>query len=188
MCHCHCHYPPHDSIRKNKQRKYNQHQSRPETRDRKIKEEDERKTKIPQDILYIVNEGKAPSEKQTIVDCNVRGEPTIKVSLKLKGVTKDEEMTTSAGSTDEGQVRRRTSESHSEISGIEDMKLGDVTDLLQGEIECAPKTSNEGEIETASRRSEERMEQKHFMRSTMELHAITMEHMDMMVIGSNELL
>ena len=117
----------------------------------KIREEVEKRTQIPKDLLFIANEGKALTEKQTVEECNTREGATIDVSLRLQGGAKGEEMKTSAGSTEERQVRIITLESHSEISGVEDMKLGDVTDLIRREIENASKRSDE-RIEICSRK------------------------------------
>ena len=85
--------------------------------------------------MYSANQGKALSEKKTIEDCNKKERATIDVTLRLQSGTKDEEMKkTSAGSIEERQVGRITSEPHSKKSGIEDMKLGGVTVLLKKKL------------------------------------------------------
>ena len=61
---------------------------------------------------------------------------------KLQGGMKNDESMTSAGIAEERQVKRRTSEPCSEISGIDEVKFSDVT----------------AHIESASRRPDERME------------------------------
>ena len=99
------------------------------------------------------------------------------MTVRLQGWTKDEEMRTSTEATEERQVGRRTSEPCSETNGIEEMKLGDVTDLKKREIEIASTRTDE-KIESASKRSNKRMEK------VIQAHqANTMEQMDDVAIS-----
>ena len=61
------------------------------------------------------------------------------MTLSLQGGTKDEEKMTSAGTMDERQVQRRTSEPCSEMSEIEVAKRSDVADHIKRRIDSATK-------------------------------------------------
>ena len=59
-------FPLHDRVRENDQRKDNEHQMSQRQGIVRIKDEVERKTKIPKDLQHLVNQGKVPIEKKTI--------------------------------------------------------------------------------------------------------------------------
>ena len=86
---------------------------------------------------------------------HIREGTPIEMTLRLQGGTKDEEMKNSAGTSEERQVRRRTFEPCSEISGNEEMKLGDVTDLIKRKLKL-PKKRSDQRNESASKRSSSR--------------------------------
>ena len=148
----------------------------------KIKDKVERRTATPKKHHCLVSQGKAMKDDKTIDDCSIKKGTTIEMTLRLQGGTNDHEMKTSAGTTEERQVKRRTSEPISEISGIEEVKLGDVADLIRREVESASQRSEEG-IENASKRSDDRME-----KVIKTLQTETMEQMEVMIRRSNEML
>ena len=75
-------------------------------------------------------------------DYNVNEGSTIEMSLRLQSGMKNDESMAVVGSTEERPVKRRTSEPCIDRNGIEEVKLSDVT----------------AKIESASKRSDERME------------------------------
>ena len=90
----------------------------------------------------------------------------IDMTLRLQWGTRDEEMMNSTGTLEEWGVKWRTSEPFSEISGIEDVKLGEVTDhKKKGNLKVPYKRSDERmegmmpkEMNSASERSHEKIE------------------------------
>ena len=148
----------------------------------RIKDEVERQTKIPTDHQHIVSQGKVLSEKKTIEKSNIKEEATLVMTMRLQGGAKDEELMTSAGRMDERQVKRRTSEPYSETSGVEEVKLSEVTDHIEREIYSATKMMQK-EISSVSKRSDEWTEE--MMQS---FQSNTMERMEMMMRQSNEMM
>ena len=104
------------------------------------------------------------------------------MTLRLQGGTKDREMMTSAGTMDERQVQRRTSEPCSEISGIDDVKISEVTDHIKGKIDSATKMMQKA-ISSASKRSDETIQ-----KMMLSFQSNTMERMETMMRQSNEMM
>ena len=86
---------------------------------------------------------KTTERKTTIGESNVKEAATIDTTLRLQGGLKNDESIASARIPEERQVKRRTSEPCSEISGIEEVKLSDVTEHMKKEVYSASKISDE---------------------------------------------
>ena len=56
-----------------------------------------RKTRIPKDLQYLVNQGKAMNEKKTFEESNIEAETTIEMTLRPQGGMKNHEPMASAG-------------------------------------------------------------------------------------------
>ena len=95
---------------------------------REIKDEVEKRAKIPRKEQCLVSQGKPLQDEMKIEGCDIKEGTTIEMTLRFHGGTIDSEMMNSAGTMEERQVKRITSEPCSEISGIEDVKLSDITD------------------------------------------------------------
>ena len=93
----------------------------------RIKDEIERKTKIPKASQHLSNQGKTLSERKTIQENNKMNEATLEMTLGLQRGMKEDEMMTSAGSAEDRNMRRK----HSEIGEIQ---LGDDTEHVKREI------------------------------------------------------
>ena len=129
-----------------------------------------------------MSQGKVLSEKKTIEESNIKEGATLEMTMRLQFGTKDREMMTSAGTMDERQVKRRASEPCSEISGIDDVKVSEVTDHIKREIDSATKMMQK-EISSASKRSDETIQ-----KMVLSFQSNTMERMETMVRQSNEMM
>ena len=78
----------------------------------RIKDEIERKTKIPKAVQHLVSQGKSLSGKKTIEESNTS------MTLRLQGGTKEDEMMTSARTSEDRNMRRKRSE-RSEIGDVQ---------------------------------------------------------------------
>ena len=56
---------------------------------------------------HLVNQGKTESERKTIEESNIKNETTLEMTLRLWGRFKEDEMTTSAGSAEERNLKRK---------------------------------------------------------------------------------
>ena len=127
----------------------------------RIKDEIERKTKIPKALQHFSNQGKTQSERKAIQENNIMNEATLEMTLGLQGGMKEDEMT-SAGSAEDRNMRRK----HSEI----------------GEIQLSDDTvHNKREICNASRRSEEKVESP-----VQTFRVNTMQNMEEVMKQTNE--
>ena len=84
---------------------------------RKIKDEVERMRTIPRKHQCLVSQGNAVKDEVKIEDYNMKEGTTIEMTLRLQGGMKNDESMASAGIAEEMQVKRRTSEPCSDISG-----------------------------------------------------------------------
>ena len=75
----------------------------------RIKDEIERKTKIPKALQHLSNKGKTLSERKTIQENTIMKEATLEMTLGLQGELKEFEMMTSAASAEDGNLRRKPS-------------------------------------------------------------------------------
>ena len=113
----------------------------------------ERKTSIPRDQLYLVNQGKVLIEKKTIEESNIEAGATIEMSLRIKGgMEKEELMETSE--TEEEIIRKWKL---IELSESKPSRLSEDVLYLRKEISNANKRSDE-KVENFSKRTEEHME------------------------------
>ena len=97
----------------------------------RIKDELERKTKVPKALQHLSNQGKTLSERKTIQESNILNEATLEMTLGLQGGMKEDEMMTSAGSVEDRNLRRK----HSEIG---ETQFSDDTEHIKREINNAP--------------------------------------------------
>ena len=75
----------------------------------RIKDEIERRTKIPKALQHLVNQGTTVSERKTIEGSNIKNETTLEMTLRLQSGMKEDEMMTSAESAEDRKLRRKRS-------------------------------------------------------------------------------
>ena len=108
---------------------------------RKIKDDVERKTTIPRKHQCHV---KAMKDEVKIEDYNMKEGRTIEMTLRLQGGMKNDESMASAGIAEERQVKRRTPEPCSAISGIDDVRLSEMIANIESaskKIKCDDATN-----------------------------------------------
>ena len=111
---------------------------------KQINEEVGRKTQIPKEQQYLAFQGKFLKDGKTIGDCNVQEYTTIEMILRMQGGTKNEESMTSAGIAGHRQVKRKSSDPCSEISGFDKVQPSDVTaheELREGQTQRNDETN-----------------------------------------------
>ena len=73
----------------------------------RIKDEIERKTKIPKALQHLSNQGKILNERKSIQENNIVKETTLEMTLKLQGGMKEDDTMNAAGSIEERNLRRK---------------------------------------------------------------------------------
>ena len=96
---------------------------------RESKKRIEEGTMIPTSQQRLTTLGKRLNEEESMLNNNIKKATTIETTLRLHGGMKGETFS-SAEAVDDRQVKRRTSETFSEISEINEIKLTDVTEAL----------------------------------------------------------
>ena len=102
----------------------------------RIKEENERGTKIPKALQHLSNQWKTLSERKTIQESNIMNEATLEMTLGLQGGMKGDEMITSIGSAEDRNLTRKHSD-------IRDIQLSDDTEHIKKEINNASNRTEE---------------------------------------------
>ena len=97
-----------------------------------------RKTSIPRDQLYLVNQGKVLNDKKTIEESNIEAGATIEMSLRtMGGMEKEELMETSEAGED---IKKRKLK---ELSESKPSRLSEDVENLRREISNAMERSDE---------------------------------------------
>ena len=91
-----------------------------------IKNAGEKKTKIPTVQQRLTTQSKIQKDEKTSADINMKDETTIGMTLRLQGGMKSETSAASTETLQERRVNRITSESCSEISELNEIKLNDI--------------------------------------------------------------
>ena len=109
----------------------------------------DRKTLIPRDKLYLVNQGKVLNHTKTIEESNIEARATIEMSQRIMGGMKKEELMETS-ETEEDLKKRKLEE----LSESKPSRLSEDAEYLRWEIINAIKRSDEN-MESLSKRTEE---------------------------------